>query len=82
MTAASSDVSFLIRGVMMELQPYHMGLWVKTLSSFWTSDDSAISVVPSLEASSLETPLSFSAFANALPMAASYGAGPSVAWQV
>ena len=32
--------------------------WVKILSSFWTSDGGAISVVPFLEASSLETYLS------------------------
>ena len=36
----------------------HRVLWVKTLSISWTSDGGAFGVVPSLEASSLETHLS------------------------
>lgn len=35
----------------------HEVLWVKTLSGLWTSDGSAIGVMPSLEASFLEIQL-------------------------
>ena len=43
---------------MSELQPYYTGFWVKTPSSSWTSVGGAISVVPFLEATLLETHLS------------------------
>jgi hypothetical protein len=49
---------FPVGGVILELQPCCTGvLWVKTLSGSWTSDDGAFGVVPSLEASSLESQL-------------------------
>jgi hypothetical protein len=56
MTAASLDVVFPVGGIILELQPCCTGvLWVKTLSRSWTSDGGTFGIVPSLEASSLET---------------------------
>ena len=54
----------------------HRFLWVKTLSSPWTSDGGAFGVVPSLEASSQENRLGFG-FAGPLVMD-----GNSRGWQV
>ena len=42
MTAAPLGVVFPVRGVILELPLVCTGLWVKTLSRFWTSDGGAL----------------------------------------